>query len=73
VYLYTGVLNYETVRHTSSLLVYGTHTYLVLNNFLSMSGLRVVIEVFTFLSVFDTLFPKIHHNIILPPMPGSSK
>ena len=38
-----------------------------------MSDLRMVIEVFGFLSVFDTLFPKIHHNIILPSMPGSSK
>ena len=27
VYLYTGVLNFEIVKHTSSLLVYGTHTY----------------------------------------------
>ena len=26
VYFHTGVPNYETVRHTSSLLVYGTHT-----------------------------------------------
>ena len=38
-----------------------------------MSDLRMVIEVFTFLSVFDTLFLKIHHNIIPPSMPGSSK
>jgi len=30
-YLYAGVLNYETVRHASSFLVYVTHTYMVLN------------------------------------------
>jgi hypothetical protein len=27
VYFYTGVPNYETVRHTLSLLVYGTHVF----------------------------------------------
>jgi len=32
-YLYAGVLNYETVGHTSSFLVYVTqHTYMVLNS-----------------------------------------
>jgi len=53
--------NYETVRHTSSLLVYGantnththTHTCLVLNSFLSMSDFRTAIAKLTFLSLFD--------------------
>ena len=53
VYLYTGVLNCETVRETSSLLVCGKHTYLVLNNFLCMLHFRMVIEVVILLSVFD--------------------
>jgi len=48
VYFYMGVLNYETARHTSSLLVCGTHTYLVLNNSLCMLDFRMVIEIFTF-------------------------
>jgi len=43
VYLYTSVLNYETVRHTSDLVVYGTHTYLVLRSFLFKLDFRMVI------------------------------
>ena len=31
-YLYAGVLNYETVGHTSNFLVYVTHTHMVLNS-----------------------------------------
>jgi len=37
----------------SSILVNGTQTYLVLNNLLCLLDFRIVIEVFTFLSVFD--------------------
>jgi len=47
------VLNYETVRHMSSLLVYSTHTYFVLNNFLCVLDFWMVIEVFKCLLVFD--------------------
>jgi len=54
--VYAGVLNYETVYHTSSVLVSRIHMYLdiyILSKFLRTLDRRMLSEVLLFLSVFD--------------------
>ena len=55
VYVYAGVLNYETVYHTSSIFGtwYASIVELVLNKFMGTLDCRMMVEVFLFLSVFD--------------------
>jgi len=53
VYLHIGVLNYDTVRYTSSLLACGKHKKILLNISLRMLHYRMVFGAFLFLSVFD--------------------
>jgi len=52
VYLYTDVLNYDTVIYAPNLLVYCIHTQLVLNNYFCMLEFWMVFGAFTFHSVF---------------------
>jgi hypothetical protein len=55
VYVYAGVLNYETVYHTSSIfgIRYASSMKFIFNKFKGTLGCRMMIEVFLFLSVFD--------------------
>jgi len=54
VYVYAGVLNYETVYRMLSLFgIWYTCIMKLYINFMGMLDYRMMIEVFSFLSVFD--------------------
>ena len=55
VYVYAGVLNYETVYHKSGIFVvwYASSMKFILNNFMGTLDCRMMTQEFLFMSVFD--------------------